>query len=61
MIVLKFIWYCLKCMFDLFIAASGYAPEGYTWKQTFIGVITLIVIIALVLCVLLLMGGRFKK
>ena len=61
MAIFKFIWYCLTCMFDLFVAASGYVSEGYTWEQTLIGVMTLIVIIALVILVLLLMGGRFKK
>ena len=56
MIVFKFIWYCLTCMFDVFLAAAGFVPNDFTWKQGLTGVITLIIIIVLVLSILLLTG-----
>lgn len=62
MIIFKFIWHCLKCMFDVFLAATGFVPNDFTWKQGLTGVVTLIIIIALILGILLLTGViKFKK
>lgn len=60
--VLKFIWYCIKCVGDLFILASGFVPDDFTWKVGLIGAITLIVIIAIGFVILLATGViEFKK
>ena len=60
--VLKFIWYCIKCMLDLFSASLGSVPNNYSWKVGLTGAITLIVIIAIGFVILLATGViEFKK
>ena len=60
--VLKFIWYCIKCAGGLFISASGFVPDDFTWKDGLVGAITLIVIIAIGFVILLATGViEFKK
>jgi len=60
--ILKSLWYCIRCMLDLFSASLGSVPNNYSWKVGLIGAITLIVIIAIVFLVLLLTGViKFKK
>lgn len=60
--MLKFIWYCIRCMFDLLSASLGSVPDGFSWKVGLTGAITLIVIITTVFLILLLTGViKFKK
>lgn len=60
--VLKFIWYCIKCVGDLFSASLGSVPNDYSWKVGLVGAITLIVIIAIGFVILLATGViKFKK
>ena len=42
MVVLKFIWYCIQCMFSCFTAMFGYTPKDFTIKDGFIGIATLL-------------------
>lgn len=60
--VLKFIWYCIKCMLDLFSASLGSVPNNYSWKVGLTGAITLIVILLIGFVILLATGViKFKK
>ena len=60
--VLKFIWYCIKCVGDLLSASLGSVPNDYSWKVGLVGAITLIVIIAIGFIILLATGViEFKK
>ena len=60
--ILKCIWYCIKCMLDLFSASLGSVPNNYSWKVGLTGAITLIVILLVVFVILLATGViKFKK
>lgn len=63
---MKAIWdfmcYCLLSMFGVLSSTIGHVPKDFTWKDTVVGIITLIVI----LCILILLGKMlgiisFKK
>ena len=61
MVVLNFIWYCIKCMLSLFSSAFGHTPEEFTIKEGLIGNATLVVLILLGFLILWLTGViRFK-
>lgn len=53
MAVFKFAWYCLKCMFDVFLVSTGFVPNGFNWKQGLTGLITLFVILAMIFIILI--------
>ncbi|MCI7002746.1 MAG: hypothetical protein MR904_00150 [Clostridia bacterium] len=62
MVILNFIWYCLKSMFNCFSAIFGHIPNGFTLKDGLVGVATLIVIILIIFLILWLTGViKFKK
>ena len=62
MVVLNFIWYCIKCMLNLFAAAFGHTPDGFSLKEGLIGGATLIVIMIIIFLILWLTGViKFKK
>ena len=61
MVVLNFIWYCIKCMLLCFSAMFGRAP-GITLKEILIGNATLLVIMIIIFLILWLTGViKFKK
>ena len=57
-----FIKYCIKCMLEGFGAMFGHVPEDYGWKEVFVGLGTLFVIVIIIASILLLTGQiKFKK
>lgn len=62
MVVLNFIWYCIKCMLGCFSAMFGRLPEGFTLVYGLVGIATLIIIILIIFLILWLTGViKFKK
>ena len=62
MIVFKFIWYCIQCMFSCFTAIFGYVPDNFTIKEILIGVATFVVIAIIIFLILWLIRViKFKK
>lgn len=47
----EFIKYCFYCMCITISAAFGYNPSGLTWKTGVIGIVTEIVLLALIICI----------
>lgn len=57
----EFIKYCFYCMGITISAAFGYNPSGLTWKTGIIGVITAIVLLALIICIIYLVSFLIQK
>jgi len=57
----EFIKYCFLCMCIVISAAFGYNPSGLTWKTGIIGVLTVIVLAALIICIIYLVFFIIKK
>ena len=64
MVVLEFIWYCLKCMVGFLgraVSLGSIAPD-LSWKDFFVGMTTFITLVAIVYLILYLTGViTFKK
>ena len=52
----EFIKYCFYCMGITISAAFGHNPSGLTWKTGIIGVLTAIILIAIVVCIIYLVN-----
>ena len=46
--IFKFLWYCIKCVLDLFSAIIGHVDENYELIDGLVGFITLIFIMIIV-------------
>jgi len=57
----EFIKYCFYCMGITISAAFGYNPSGLTWKTGIIGVLTSIVLLALIICIIYLVSFLIQK
>ncbi len=57
----EFIKYCFYCMGITISAAFGYNPSGLTWKTGIIGVLTAIVLLALIICIIYLVSFLIQK
>ena len=60
MVILNFIWYCIKCLLDcLCLPIGGHIP---TKKEGLVGIATLFVLIIIIFVILVLTGCiKFKK
>ena len=56
-----FIKYCLYSLGITISAAFGNNPSGLTWKTGFVGVVTAIVLLSLVLCIIYLVTFVIQK
>lgn len=60
--ILDFIWYCIKCMLDLFSAMFGHVSHESTIKDTIVGFVTLIIIMSIIIILLIVTGAiKFRK
>lgn len=57
----EFIKYCFYCMGITISAAFGHNPSGLTWKTGIIGVLTAIILIALIVCIIYLVNFIIQK
>ena len=57
----EFIKYCFYCMGITISAAFGHNPSGLTWKTGIIGVLTAIILIAIVVCIIYLVNFIIQK
>lgn len=57
----EFIKYCFYCMGITISAAFGHNPSGLTWKTGIIGVLTAIILIALIVCIIYLVTFIIQK
>lgn len=53
----NFIKYCFISMFNGFSAIFGHVPEGYGWKEVFVGLATLAFLIGLVILTYFLLSN----
>ncbi len=59
--MLEFIKYCLYCFLMVISAAFGNNPDGMTFKNIIVGIITMFVILGLVLGILWLTAVIINK
>ena len=60
--ILDFIWYCIKCMLDLFSAMFGHVSDESTIKDTIVGFVTLIITMSIIIILLIVTGAiKFRK
>ena len=57
----EFIKYCLKCLSMSISASFGNNPEGMTFKNAIVGIITMFVLLGLVLGILWLIAMVVNK
>lgn len=57
----EFIKYCFYCMGITISAAFGHNPSGLTWKTGIVGVLTAIILIALIVCIIYLVNFIIQK
>ena len=60
----EFIWYCIKCMIDLFYVGlgGGSSADGFGYKEALIGAATTIVLAVIIFLILWATGIiKFKK
>ena len=57
----EFIKYCFYCMGITISAAFGHNPNGLTWKSGIVGILTAIVLLAVILCIIYLISFIIQK